>query len=594
MEMGRIRILDPVTANKIAAGEVVERPAAVVKELIENSLDAEASRIEIYVEKGGMRLIRVVDDGCGMSARDVANALERHATSKIEREEDLYAVRTMGFRGEALPSIAAVSRFSLLSRRASDQFGTKIVVHGGEKISVSEAGSPAGTEVIAADLFYNTPARLKFLKSEAAETARITATVQRLALARPEVSFCLYINGRTKFVTPGSGKLADVAALVLGEQNMHSMLPLSWQGQLLNMSGFVSKPSLNRSNRNLQYIYVNKRPVYSPLLSDSLQTTYHTLLPRNRFPAAIIFVDIAPSEIDVNVHPTKKEVRFSRERDVYREFLKGVRDVLLNNSLIAELQQPGLAGLETAVASSLPDYGIKIKDANPPALYSMPETRPEQSLFENSCKGSGEEKQEDRKEGETGSSLFPGLAPLGQYKSTYILAQSAAGDLYIIDQHAAHERIIYDQLKKDLSAGNLPVQEILPQTFEFDFQTAALLQENLDIFENLGLKFAVLGNNTFILRTVPAFSNHSLRQEDIAELLTSENNASSDSRLFEKTLQMIACKAAIKANHRLDEQEMTALLRNLAATSQPFTCPHGRPAIMVLTEQAIARNFRRT
>ena len=580
MAMGRIHLLDEVTANKIAAGEVVERPAAVVKELVENAIDAGATKLDISISGGGLECIRVADDGQGIAAEDVPLALQRHATSKISCAADLSTVMTMGFRGEALPSIAAVSRFRLVTRRPEDLVGTEAQVHGGNIIRISETGSPVGTEVRVDELFFNTPARLKFLKTVGAEAAKVTDTVQRLALAWPEVSFSFTSNGKLQLITAGNGKLADAAAQVLGRQNMQQMFPLAWQGQILSLHGFLAQPSLCRANRNLQYFFVNRRWVRSPLLSDALQTAYHTLLPRNRFPAAIVFVDLDPQEVDVNVHPAKREVRFSRERDLYRQFLAGAKDALRSAALVADVTaSPTFDTKRSSFTDYVPTPVCETRTEYAEPLQFTPTEIPPRT--------------EAKSEGIAAKAAFPYLRPIGQYRATYILAHSDTGELYIVDQHAAHERILYDNLKKDLSLGGLPVQEVLPQTFDLDPQTASTLLGSLDLFAQLGLTFEHFGNNTFILRTMPLFFRHCLNQDELTALLAIAHDTVTTASLFEKTLQIMACKAAVKANHPLEKSEMARLLDNLTGCEQPHTCPHGRPTVLVFSEQSLAKNFRR-
>lgn len=598
--MGRIHLLDEVTANQIAAGEVVERPAAVVKELVENAVDAGATRIDVRVSGGGLESIRVTDDGCGMAADDVPLSLQRHATSKITSAADLSVVTSMGFRGEALPSIAAVSRFHLTTRQADDLCGTEISVHGGKVQHIGEAGCPPGTEIRVEDLFYNTPARLKFIKSAGAETARITDTVQRLALAWPEISFTLTVNGKVQLVTAGNGKADDAAAQILGRQNMRQMVPLEWQGPLVRLWGFVSKPSLARANRNLQYFFVNRRGIRSPLLSDALQTAYHTLLPRNRFPAAVVFLEIDPQEVDANIHPAKREVRFSRERDLYRQVLAGVKHALRQASLLFEMAGPSVDALrETAANVSLYDLMPKREEPVPQSAHLQPTLRPYPARATAiDTPAAAREQQEQGWQQESAlpkrDAAFPRLRPIGQYRSTYILAQSENGELYVVDQHAAHERILYDQLKIELSQGKLPVQEVIPQTFELDPLAAEALQKSLEFFANLGLTFETFGNTSFILRTIPLFFRECLNQDSLTEMISMLTATDTDSTvLFEQALQMMACKAAVKANHPLEKREMETLLENLADTDAPHTCPHGRPTVLVFSEQSLARNFRR-
>jgi DNA mismatch repair protein MutL len=574
--MGKIIVLDEVTANKIAAGEVVERPAAVVKELLENAIDAGALRIDISVTGGGRESIRVADNGSGMAPEDVLLSLQRHATSKIREVSDLDTILSLGFRGEALPSIASVSHLRLITRRPQDLSGVKVEVHGGKEPELTDVGCPAGTEVLVRDLFYNTPARLKFLKSEGAETARVVDTVQRLALAWPNISFSLSVNGREQLVTPGNGKLLDAIYQILGRQNGRQFVPLDWHGPLLSLQGYISRPSLSRANRNLQYFFVNNRPVRSPLLSDALQTAYQTLLPGNRFPAAVISIHTDPQGVDINIHPAKREIRFCNEREVYRQFLAGIRHALQSVSLVGEVSAPFTASArETAAAQQYAYYF--------PSLSPSADETGRDAVLEVGFPSLFSEK----------STTFPHLRLIGQFQATYILAQTDSGDLYLIDQHAAHERVTYEMFKRDLEAEKMPVQQILPQTLELDPHASASLAASLKIFLNLGLTFEAFGNNTFILRTVPLFYRKCINQEDILDLVSCTDEGGKEDVLYEQVLRVMACKAAIKANQVLSREEMVNLLKNLSETKQPWTCPHGRPTTLVFTGTMVAKNFRR-
>lgn len=576
--MGKIIVLDEVTANQIAAGEVVERPAAVVKELVENAIDAGALRIDISVTGGGRESIRVADNGSGMAPEDVLLSLQRHATSKIREVSDLDTILSLGFRGEALPSIASVSHLRLVTRRPQDLSGVKVEVHGGKEHELTDTGCPAGTEVLVRDLFYNTPARLKFLKSEGAETARVVDTVQRLALAWSNISFSLSVGGREQLVTPGNGKLLDAIYQILGRQNGRQFIPLEWHGPLLSLQGYISRPSLSRANRNLQYFFVNNRPVRSPLLSDALQTAYQTLLPGNRFPAAVVSVHTDPQGIDINIHPAKREIRFNNEREVYRQFLAGIRHALQSVSLVGEVSAPFTASArETAAGQQYACYF-------PPLRYSAAETGRDAVL----------EVGFPIKDGFfSDKSTFPLLRLIGQFQATYILAQTDSGDLYLVDQHAAHERVTYEMFKCDLEAEKMPVQQILPQTLELDPRASASLAASLKIFLKLGLTFETFGNNTFILRTVPLFYRKCINQEDILDLVSCTGESGKEDVLYEQILRVMACKAAIKANQVLSREEMVSLLKNLSETEQPWTCPHGRPTTLVFTGTMVAKNFRR-
>jgi DNA mismatch repair protein MutL len=587
--MVRIKVLDEATANLIAAGEVVERPAAVVKELVENALDAGAKQVRISISGSGLASISVADDGLGMSPQEARLAILRHATSKIDSAADLVSIRTLGFRGEALPSIASVSRMRITTRRAEDLAGTELVLHAGKIVSDSVTGCPHGTEIRVEELFYNTPARLKFLKSETAESAKITEIVQRLALAWPEVSFSYRVNGREQLVTAGNGEYGDVLAAVLGRALSRQFLPLSWQGTLVSLHGFLSRPALARANRNLQYFYINRRPVRSPLLSDALLTGYLTLLPRNRFPAAVIFLETDPAEVDVNVHPAKQEVRFSHAQEIYRQFLSGVRQALrqaesAEHSRLTQTRDPVYRQ----------DAGSPPSALSPPAsVYERPRQETIYRLWETASVEKSAETPGDLTFPCSHENIFAGLIPIGQLAATYLLAQSAAGDLYLVDQHAAHERVLYNSFAGEIQEGRLAVQEVVPQTFELDPRSAAALSSALKIFAGVGLSFDPFGHNTFILRTVPLFLSHSLTGEDIMALVQAASENSEATELLGEVLKVMACKAAIKAGQPLSREEMAGLINVLAKTSQPFTCPHGRPTVITLSAAELDSRFRR-
>lgn len=592
--MGEILLLDEATVNKIAAGEVIERPASVIKELVENALDAGALHVDIEVKGGGLEEICVVDDGCGMSAEDALLSLERHATSKIRSAEDLAHVATMGFRGEALPSIAAVAKMTLTTRRSCDLAGTRIEVHGGKIVGQSEAGSPAGTQVQVRDLFFNTPARLKFVKSEGAETAKIADTVQRLALSRPDVSFRLTVNGKPRLATTGSKSLADTAHQVYGRALSRYFLPFTWQGNLLSLSGLVSHPSLARANRNMQTFFVNRRHVRSPLLADALQAAYSTLLPRNRFPAAVIFVSIDSREVDVNVHPAKREVRFSREREVYREFLSGIKAGLKSHSLLAQIPQAERATFFVRER----EHPVYVQEkVFPPAWRESAAALP-QAKERVELPAAGKEEPEKLPARKSMPENTPGKAPalafIGQSKSGYLLAEKEDGTLCIVDPHAAHERVLFDLLCEDMEKyESLPSQEIIPQKMQFDVQTAAKVTERLKKFRQVGLTLEPFGNNTFILRTIPAFFHRSLSQAEIARLVEEACSDDAPQTLLE-LLKTMACKAAVKLTQRLSGEEAASLLRNLAATANPYTCPHGRPTVLSMDKEKLDGYFRRS
>jgi DNA mismatch repair protein MutL len=565
--MPKIRVLSESIASKIAAGEVVERPASVVKELVENSLDASATRIAVEIRDGGKSYIRVSDDGFGMSREDARLAFERHATSKISSFEDLYAVRSLGFRGEALPSIASVAKVTMETREKHSLEGTRVVVEGGKVLSLEAWGCPPGTSVVVERLFFNTPARRKFLKSDATEAREIVAVLTRYVLAFPEVHFEFFKDGRRSLVAP-KGSLRDRLALLFGKEAVMQMREVEAEKDGYRISGFVSLPSLSRASRGEQYLFVNRRFVKSRLLNIALDEAYHTLLPRHRYPLAFIFLELDPAQVDVNVHPAKIEVKFKEEEKLRQLLVEAIREALLTPAKAQVMPQRQLSlQVERAPAESV------VREAKADYALQLHQSEPNYTLF------------------------FRQLKPLAQLHNTYILAESSEG-LVLIDQHAAHERVLFERFRAQLEEAKLEKQELLsPALIELSPREAAILEENLELISELGFEIESFGERSYLVKAVPLFLGRAVEKEEIYEIIHSLIEAGSIRQREQRREEMIyrvACKKAVKAGDYLTMDDMLALLAHLSRTSQPTTCPHGRPTMITLDLKEIERRFKRS
>ncbi len=543
-EIPEIRVLSPEVAARIAAGEVIERPASVVKELIENALDAGATAIQIEIQEGGFAWIRVADNGSGIPRDQAPLALARFATSKIRTAEDLSRVRTLGFRGEALPSIAAVARVEILTRTAGETEGTRLIAEEG-RLTVQPAASPVGTAVTVRDLFYNTPARRRFLKSPLRETERVRETVFRYALGYPRVAFRLVIDGREALIAP-PGTSLERAAQIWGREVADELIPISWEAADLRIHGLISRPTLGRASRAFQHFYVNGRPVRSGLLAVALERPYAGRLPAGRYPLAILHIELPPAFVDVNVHPQKAEVRFSQERSVYWG--------------VSQAVEAALAGFprseEAAIAWPL--------EVAPPPARPLAEPSPEYGRPSR-------------------------WRALGQLLQSYILAQSDEG-LIVVDQHAAHEQVLFERLWAGGAASPLPSPEVLP----LSAREAEHLEAELETLRSLGFDLEPFGGNTFVVRAIPAplaGQPVSALFDAVLEEAAALRRGSGDPR--ERIAMRLACTAAVKAGDGLSPAEMQALLDALQEAWSPSTCPHGRPAWFLLSREEIERRFLR-
>jgi len=587
----RIHLLGEHTVNRIAAGEVVERPASVVKELVENSIDADARTIVVEVEQGGKRLVRVVDDGEGMSPADALLSIQRHATSKIRDADDLQSIRTLGFRGEALPSIAAVSRFELVTKHAEHDTGMRLLVENGQVVEAEECAARSGTTITVRDLFYNTPARLKFLKSVATELSHITELMTRFALAFPEISLRLFHNGQEVFASQGSSDPRHALIAVFGREVARELRTIDSTEGYLRITGYVSPPHLTRPTRALQSFFVNRRLVRHRVLSRALDDAYRSLTPEGRHPIAAIFLEVPPHSVDVNVHPTKAEVKFSHEGEVYHAVLNAVRQALLQQGMMPSV----LPGLQSGVDTPTPPA----QRPTTRTLWQPAPPPPQEVLHAELMRRAGidlTDSAETEPVARPYAEMLEGFQVLGQLNRTYIIATSLRG-LLIIDQHVAHERVLYEKLTVLRQKQPVHVQHLLtPLVFHLDRRTATLLAERLQELHAMGFLLEPFGTDSVVLRGAPAWLGGRNVEAMVRDLLDEISELGVQRRLAltdETLVATAACKMAVKAGDSLSHTEMTHLLQELADTENPYLCPHGRPVILVLSTEELERRFKR-
>jgi DNA mismatch repair protein MutL len=592
----KIKILSDDVVNKIAAGEIIERPSSVAKELIENSLDAGATQITVEIEEGGQKLIRVTDNGSGMSADDARLALERHSTSKIASATDLENIHSYGFRGEALPSISAVSRLVLTTRPANDIEGTLVEVEGGTVKKAQKTGCPAGTTVMVRDLFFNTPARLKFIKTSSTETGHITNTVIEEALANPQVAFKVKSHGKDTLNIPAvrsSGEQAwpERVSSVFGKDILETLLRVKAENKFLKIDGFISKPSFSRVNRNQQFIFVNKRSIRSRLINHAVYNGYQGMLMSNRHPVILLSIDINPELIDVNVHPTKREIRFTNEQGAHELVSNVIKDTLRSGGIVPSIEEaPGKdysgIGGSNGVKEAIGEYFARTGRGSAGKADNI-------DLFEKTKFVFSPDRQQEK-------IAVLAIQPLAQVNDLYIIASDEQG-LLIIDQHAASERIMYETFKKDYHQAQVKFQELLlPVTLELSAGQAEVVEENLANLSKLGFTIEKFGINTFIVKTMPVLlGNYPDKQVmlDIFDSLDPGNSTDISAvakDLGDKALKIMACRAAIKAGDKLSREQMYALMEGLENIAMPNTCPHGRPSIIRITFEELEKRFKRT
>jgi DNA mismatch repair protein MutL len=583
-----IEVLADEVASQIAAGEVVERPASVVKELVENALDAQAGKITIQIEKAGRRKISVADDGSGIPADEIRLAVARHATSKLRVADDLFHIVTLGFRGEALASIGSVSRLTLTSRAKASNVGARMIVEGGTISSFEQAGVPEGTVVQVEDLFYNVPARLKFLKQDLTERRQIDALVTRYAMAYPSVRFHHFQDGVPVLQTSGNGDRREVLANLYGVETARQMLEVAMQEDDIRISGFISPISLTRSNRREMTFFVNGRWVQDGSLGAALTQAYRTLVMVGRFPMAVLFLELPPEIVDVNVHPAKSEVRFNNPDRIFAAVQRAVRRGLLAHSPVPDLHiptwQPHFPGEQGGSRVPGPDWEMAARAGQQEVQSGEswafpPETPPDAG-------------------GPSAAPPLPGTLPLlrlvGQIGSTYLVAEGPDG-LYLIDQHAAHERVLFERFMRQ-RGGSIAGQSLLePVTFQLAPSSAALLSGQLDALQKLGFLVEPFGPNTFQVRSIPAILTGSDPVSAVRVVVEDfeEDETPLKSEVEALLIARICKRAAVKGGQTLSLDEQRALLRDLEGCSSPRTCPHGRPTMIHLSVDLLERQFGR-
>jgi len=598
--MNRINVLPEELARQIAAGEVVERPASVLKELLENSIDAGSTNIYVNFTADGREYLQVRDNGWGMTSQDLALAFERHATSKVRRFADIQGIKTLGFRGEALPSIAAVAKVTVESKEKGAATGSRIRLEGGQIRGQEPAGCPEGTSVTVTDLFFNTPARRKFLKSIAAETAKNLDLLSRLAMAHPGISFQVRRDDRLVLNTPGTGDLRQTVAQTLGVDTARQLLPVACKGQKITVEGLLGPSHLTRANRSQEIIYINGRYIKDAGLRAAVEEAYRGSLPGGKYPVFILNLTLDPRQVDVNIHPAKWEIRLDNSAAIHAE-LKGAAEYALARSFSVpslKLTPPkGETPRETPEQTSPPKAPARYSQERLPlklAPYFLPppDARPEQAAPE-APKAAGEPRVRETSAIER---PWPNLEPRLQFDATYIIAEGE-GALYLIDQHAAHERIRYEKLLELASRGRPAAQELaVPLSLELTAAEQELLLKQIIKLRELGLTVEHLEGGHFILRSVPAGFEGQDGAELIRELIgrIAETKNPGSEQLLDTLLKLGACKGAVKAHQKLSYREMEELLNELAACRQPFNCPHGRPTMISFTSQELARQFKRT
>lgn len=662
--MPQIQVLDQITIDKIAAGEVIERPASIVKELVENSIDAKAASVTVEIQDGGISLIRVTDNGSGIEREDIRNAFLRHSTSKIRKVEDLAHIASLGFRGEALSSISAVTRTELITKTKEDTFGTRYVIEGGVEQSLEDAGAPDGTTFLVRQLFYNVPARRKFLKTPMTEAGHVQDLLMRLALSHPEVAFTFINNGQTKMRTSGNGKLKDVIYSIYGREAAANLIELDYSMDGLVMKGYLGKPVITRGNRNFENYFVNGRYVKNAMLSKAIEDAYKDFLMQHKFPFVVIHFQVDGEKIDVNVHPTKMEMRFQRQQDVYNIVYEGVHRTLLEPELIPQVEAPAPKVISQPKSES--PFLLKPKTA-PQPMEKKPEEKEEphdeayfmkkmkervlsyhqrnssaevskkEQIFRPQAQAerikdalarAKEVEKQPQKQAEEQPELIRETPVyetkpvteekaeqlnlfeehllkrekkaeyklIGQVFETYWLVEFE-NSLYIIDQHAAHERVFYERTLKEMKNREFTAQYLSPPIIlSLSMQEAQVLNENMDRFTRIGFEIEPFGGEEYAVRAIPDNLFGIAKKELLLEMLDDLADGISTSmtpELIDEKVASMSCKAAVKGNNRLSAQEADALIGELLLLENPYHCPHGRPTIIAMTQRELEKKFKR-
>ena len=603
--MQKIKQLDDILANKIAAGEVIERPANVVKELVENSIDANSNKIDVIIEEGGLNLIQVIDNGEGMVKEDALLCFSRHATSKIKDDQDLFCIQTLGFRGEAIPSIASISNFEL--KTSTGEKGTTVIYQYGKFISCDESDCKKGTDIKVKKLFQNVPARLKYIRSINAEFANIQTYLERLSLSHPDISFTLINNGKIVYKTNGNGNLLEVISNIYGLNVAKNMIPVNFEDDEFTVSGFISKIDINRASKNHIVTMVNSRVVKNKITTDSINNAYRRYLVDKRFPIAIVNIEIDPFLVDVNVHPSKLEVRFSKEYKLKDLVYQGISDALSKVNLtysppvtnsrpkfVPDLQQ---MDFEFKYDEQSNDEKIEIENILDKRVY-------QETILENKIDTINESKKEyivpDKQIVESKIEPKPKimkkkLLVKGQIHGSYIICEDDTG-MYIVDQHAGQERINYEYYLEKYANLDLSMRDLLvPITLEYPMSEFLIIEERKQMLAKLGINLEIFGDNGYVIKQLPMWmqniDEHVFIEDMVTQLL--HDNKVDVIKLQEHAIATLSCKASLKANTHLSQEGMQNLIDNLMCCDNPYVCPHGRPTIIYYSTYEIEKLFKR-
>ena len=678
----KINILDDLTINKIAAGEVVERPSSVTKELVENSIDAGSTQIVIDIIDGGKKQIRITDNGSGILSSEVDKSFLRHATSKIEKIDDLYDLYSLGFRGEALASIASVSRLEMITKTKDEPLGTKVILEGGKEILKEPVGTKDGTTIIIKDLFFNTPVRQKFLKSTHAETINISDLINKLAIGNTNVQFKYINNGKLMLNTPGDGKLLSVVRSIYGKEIVDNLIEINEEGKYCNIHGYIGNNNIYRSNKNLQHIYINNRFVKSKIILDAISEAYKSIIPINKHGICFLNIDINPAKIDVNIHPTKMEIKFENDKDLYIEIRDLLKRKLLNAALIGRYEsydkKPTVSEVkesytdiqnnipndignvsvatpkidkaeEMGTFMSLSDVLNKSNDKKESEVIDNKTTDNIAKLDKNDFKEANKEKltyeinypKEDIKlqsmENKKNEYFIDGVVDIsksftfdelkdlsqidkdtnkeedlqvdnvdnqnrfsltefrvvGSILNTYIVLEKN-NSMYLLDQHAAHEKVLYEEYMRKFKSHKIDMQMLLdPIVIELSNVDMMKVENNIDLFLNFGFEIELFGNNHIMIRGVPTIFGNPESEKFILQIIDNIDNLKNSYDLKDDKFASMACRAAIKANDKIHKVEMNKLLSQMETCENPFTCPHGRPTIVEISKKEIEKMFKR-
>lgn len=610
--MGIINILDENTINKIAAGEVIEKPASLIKELVENSIDAGSSEITVEVRSGGISFIRVIDNGKGIGKEDISSAFLRHATSKIYNDLDLNNISTLGFRGEALASIAAVSKIEMMSKQKGSNTGYRIYIEGGKEIEFEECGCPEGTIVTIKDVFFNTPARLKFLKSESREAMYITNIIESLAMSHANISFKYKLNDKMIIATKGDGDVKSVILSIYGKEVFKNIIEVNCSKDFITTKGYIGNSNISKGNRNYQTVFVNGRYIKNKTISAAVEAAYKSMLTINKFPFYVLHIYINPELVDVNVHPSKAEVKFQDDQIIFKSIYHCIKDALIEESQIIQIEEkrenlfkdiPRVNYVQQEFKS---DLGIK---ENKVSFEETPSKTDHKSININSSSDSivynnkpdlykpivkVNEQPVSQQTQNQGIAKFGPLAVVGQIHFTYIIAEGPE-EMFMIDQHAAHERIYYEKYLNDYKSAGIQSQSlIVPIVIELSPSEKQNIFDNIELFNKIGYEIEDFGGNAITLRCVPVIYGNPDSKELFYEMINDMDLKNKDTSSFiDKTIYTMACKSAIKAGDKLSFREIDELINKLRFCENPFTCPHGRPTIVKMSYQELEKKFKR-